>query len=194
MIDQLRQFLNEPLRDRDRARLFALAVGVIAATAAMLALLDRPEPQQASRTRPPVTRPRPAATAAPPSTAVAVKRPSEEGNPAAAAVASPAQIKAAKRAARRFLTGYLPYSYGQRRARTVPAASPALRRRLRERRPRVPARERRRDPRLVLVQASGVGRREAALVALVSDGARRYTVPVELERAAAGWRVTRVGS
>ena len=49
-------------------------------------------------------------------------------------------------------------------------------------------------PRLVLVQASGVGRREAALVALVSDGARRYTVPVELERAAAGWRVTRVGS
>jgi hypothetical protein len=48
--------------------------------------------------------------------------------------------------------------------------------------------------RLVLLHADGAGKRAAAVVALVADGARRYTLPLELERARAGWRVTRVGS
>ena len=61
-------------------------------------------------------------------------------------------------------------------------------------RPRVPARERRRRPRVVLVQSNGVSHLRADLVALVDDGARRYTVPLELARARAGWRVTAVGS
>ena len=186
MIDQLRQFLNQPLRDRDRARLFALAVGVIAATAAMLALLDRPEPQQASRTRPPVTRPRPAATAAPPSTAEAVKRPSEEGDPAAAAVASPAQIKAAKRAARRFLAGYLPYSYGPRGAdgrdrRDEPGASDGG---CDAAASRSSARATPRTRVLCCCRPTAQAGCRRRWSRWSSDGARRYTVPVELERAA----------
>jgi hypothetical protein len=46
---------------------------------------------------------------------------------------------------------------------------------------------------VVLVQSNGVGRVRAELVALVGDGARRYTVPLELTRGPAGWKVTAVG-
>ena len=46
----------------------------------------------------------------------------------------------------------------------------------------------------MLVQAHGVGRVRAAVLALVADGARRYTVALELERRRSGWRVTDVGS
>jgi hypothetical protein len=44
------------------------------------------------------------------------------------------------------------------------------------------------------LHAHGVARRNGELVALVSDGARSYSVLLELERAPAGWRVTDVGS
>ena len=40
--------------------------------------------------------------------------------------------------------------------------------------------------------ASGAARAE--LVALIRDGTRRYTVPLELTRGRAGWTVTAVGS
>jgi hypothetical protein len=192
MIDTLRLFLTRPLADRDRARLFAIAAGVIAAAAGLLALLDRPAPPQPAATGPPPAAPRPAATTAPP-TAV-IERPSEEGRPPAAAAASHAEVRAAKRAARLFLAGYLPYSYGRGPARAIAGASPPLLRRLAHERPRVPAAERRRRARLVLLHADGAGKRAAAVVALVADGARRYTLPLELERARVGWRVTRVGS
>ena len=80
------------------------------------------------------------------------------------------------------------------RAGRIAAASDALRRRLAARPPRVPARERHRRPHVVLVQSNGVGRGRAELVALIRDGTRRYTVPLELTRGRAGWTVTAVGS
>jgi hypothetical protein len=46
---------------------------------------------------------------------------------------------------------------------------------------------------LVLLQSESVGHRHAELVALVSDGRRRYTVGLELARTTAGWQVTGVG-
>jgi hypothetical protein len=193
MIDALRLLMNRPLRDRDRTRLFALAVTVIGAAAAAFALLDHPTPAPAPAARPArasapahTLAPTPAATATP----AAPQRPSEEGH--ATAVSRP-HVRAAKRAARRFLAGYLPYSYGQRRARAIPAASPTLERRLARERPRVPARERARRARVILVQADGVSGARAGVVALVADGARTYTVALELRRGRAGWRVTRVG-
>jgi hypothetical protein len=195
MIDALRLFMHRPLRDRDRTRLFMLAVLVMGAAAAAFALLDRPEPARAPAAHPPPTvRPARTPAAAPAATAtpVARERPSEEGHPPAP-VARP-RVQAAKRAARRFLAGYLPYSYGQRRARRIRAATPALKRRLARERPRVPPRERARRARVMLVQAAGVGARRAGIVALVADGARSYSVALELVRARAGWRVTRVGS
>ena len=193
MVDRLRGFLNRPLSDGDRPRLFATAVAVIVGAAAILALVDDgdapparsvPEaaaPDRLAETPPPV--PEPAASAEPPS---------EEGRPGA--TASREEVREAKRAARRFLAAYLPYSYGQAGAREITNADADLRRRLTREPPRVPPRVRRRRPRLELLHADGAGRDRARMVALVSDGRRRYTVGLELARSGSGWNVTAVGS
>ena len=120
--------------------------------------------------------------------------PSEEGKPPAAMDVSRRQVAAAERAGRRFLAGYLPYSYGHQAAARIPAASERLRARLQRERPRVPPEVRGRRPQVVLLHAHGVSRENGELVALVSDGAHSYSVRLELERAPAGWRVTDVGS
>jgi hypothetical protein len=120
--------------------------------------------------------------------------PSEEGLPTAATEASRADVAAAKRAARRFLTGYLAFTYDRGPVRAIHGADPALERRLARHPPRVPARERARHPRLRLLQSDGVSRKAASLVALVDDGARRYTLALELARTGSRWMVTSVGS
>jgi hypothetical protein len=194
VIDRLAPFMHRPLRDTDRPRLFALVVVVLLAAAAFLALLERPAP-----------RPDPAPSRAPeptpearlpeePVPAAASEPPSEEGKPPAALTVSRAQVDAAERAGRRFLAGYLPYSYGRRDARRIHAAGGRLRARLRRERPRVPPEVRGRRPQLVLLHAHGVSRENGELVALISDGAHSYSVRLELERAPAGWRVVDVGS
>jgi hypothetical protein len=195
VVDELRVFLNRPLRDSDRPRLFALAVAVILAVAGGLARLDtgaapeRPRPPAAVLAPPAAPTPR----TAPSPSATATQAPSEEGRPPAGREASRKDVVEASRAARRFLRGYLPYTYGQRGASDLHGATSRLRSRLARQRPRVPAAERRRRPRVVLVHADGAGPRRAGMVALVSDGARRYTVSLELARTAAGWTVTEVG-
>ena len=103
-------------------------------------------------------------------------------------------MDAAQRAARRFLAGYLPYTYGRRSPDRIAAATAALVRQLDNERPRVPARERGRRARVVLVQADAAGPVRAEATALVSDGARRYTVPLKLARQRSGWKVTDVES
>jgi hypothetical protein len=188
-------FWNRPLRDADRPRLFAIAVALIAAAAAVLTQLERPAPPP--RAQPP-DGPAVAVSSTPeavPTSAASapLAQPSEEGTRTPVA-ASGADVAMSKRAARRFLASYLPYTYGRGRARGIRPATPALRRRLSANRPRVPARERRRAPRLVLLQSDTVGHRDAELVALVSDGRRRYTVGLELARTGGGWQVERVGS
>jgi hypothetical protein len=176
MVDRLRAFLNRPLRDADRRRLFGVAAAVVMGAAALFALLDdagsapaRPEPSTAPRPSPP---------------------PAEDGRPPAAPGVSRRDVVRAKRAARRFLAGYLAYSYGRGRASEIENAGADLRRRLSRDPPRVPRREARRRPRVVLLHADGVGR----MLALVSDGARRYTVALELAHGASGWRVVAIGS
>jgi hypothetical protein len=135
----------------------------------------------------------PPAPATPATTqAAAPEAPSEEGRPDSTA-ASPAQTAAAKHAARRFLSGYLPYAYGQHRRGRIEAATPRLRHRLAAQPPRVPARESRRHPRVVLVQSDGGGEQRATVTALVDDGARRYTISLELEHGRSGWLVSDVG-
>jgi hypothetical protein len=193
VVDRLRLLWNRPLRDADRRRLFAVACALIAAAAALLALLERP-----ARTAP-AERPPRAPAASPPAlpepvaSPAAPDEPPDEGTPAPVAV-SRAEVAAGKRAARRFLAGYLEYAYGRREAAEIRAATSALRRRLAAERPRVPARERRRAAELVLVQSDAVGRERAGFSALVDDGRRRYTVALDLVATPAGWRVARVGS
>ena len=195
MIDRLRLFWNRPLHDADRPRLFAIAVALIAGAGTLLTQLERPgsppRPTQprdtpAAASPAPAPPPRPEPTAAP-------AEPSQEGTRTPVAV-SPVDVAASKRAARRFLAGYLPYTYGHGRTQRIESATAALRGRLAAQRPRVPAREGRRTPRLVLLQSDAVGTRRAELVALVDDGERRYTVPLKLTHSAAGWRVDRAGS
>jgi hypothetical protein len=187
VVDQLRLLWNRPLGDADRVRLFAIAVALIAAVTAVLAVHGHGAPAA----RP--VRPAPTPFAVPSGTPWPEQRaPSEEGDSSAARAASPADVAAGKRAARAFLAGYLPYTYGH--AVRLRAAAAALRRTLRSQPPRVPAAERRRHARVVALQSDGVSRRHASVTALVDDGARRYSVTLELAHRSAGWIVTSLGS
>jgi hypothetical protein len=197
VIERLQAFLHRPLRDADRPRLFALAVVLLLAGAAAFALVDRPTPHSAPAPGSgQVPEPAPAAVQLPeaPGPAIDPEAPSEEGKPPAAMQVTRAQVAAVKRAGRRFLAGYLPYSYGQQDAERIPAIGERLRARLRRERPRVPAGVSDRRPQVVLLHADGIAARIGELTALVSDGAHSYSVRLELERAAAGWRVIDVGS
>jgi hypothetical protein len=200
VIDALRAFANRPLPEAARTRIFIAVVVVITGAAVALALTGRDHPvRHATLERltlpvPSLPATSPAVPAARPTTqAVTPQAPSEEGRPDHTA-ASSAQTAAAKHAARRFLSGYLPYAYGQRRTRSIPAATPGLRRRLAAQPPRVPRWETRRHPRVVLVQSDGAGGERATVTALVDDGARRYTIGLELEHGRSGWLVSDVGS
>ena len=197
MVDQLRVYLHRPLRDGDRPRLFAIAVALIVAGVAVLSVLDDAGPSRPlDHTRRPVAVS--TATSAPgPSTdslALPEAAPSEEGLPVAATRTTAERIAEAKRIARRFLTGYLAYSYGQGPASRIRALAPALERSLAQNPPRVPDRERAREPRVKLIQTNGVSPAAASLLALVDDGARSYTLALSLEHGAAGWTVTDVRS
>ena len=200
MLDALRHFVNRPLGDGDRPRLFASAVAVLVAGVVVLALVDDPgSPQRRTAT----SRARPTATAtatlvagpSPQATATPAAPPSEEGPATPASAASRAQVRAAKGAARRFLSGYLAFSYGRGRPRAIRSASPQLERDLAHHPPRVPRSMRARHPRVRLLQSNGVDARAASLTALVADGARVYTLALELARPAGGrWTVTGVES
>ena len=194
MVDQLRLLWNRPLADGDRRRLFTLAAAIIAAAAFIVALAAHPAgkpTRESSRTRPATAplltfsgAPAPIATATP-------AAPSEEGLPSGSG--SRRDVVSSRRVARAFLAGYLPYTYGRRSAQRITHASSALRRELLADRPRVPAAERRLQPRLELLQSDGVSHELARLHALVDDGRRRYLVALELARTPQGWIVTRAG-
>ncbi len=194
MIDRLRTWLNRPLGDRDRWPLFMIAVTVVLAAATALALLDGSD-RAPVRSTPATTDPRDrrALRQPAPVSPTGLEAPSEEGRLDPAEAGSRSEIAAAKRATRRFLRDYLPYTYGRRSANQIALASSDLRERLTTHRPRVPARERDRRADVVLVQANGVGRVRAGMIALIDDGARRYTVALELTRRRSGWLVTDVG-
>ncbi len=194
MVDRLRLLLNRPLADGDRTRLFPVVVAIIAGAALIFALLDDAGPAPSAMDTPARRASEaPTVTAAFIVPAATPAVPSEEGNPPAALQGSRTDIARAKRAARRFLVRYLPYTYGRGRADRIPAATPQLRAALADAPPRGPAREPRRRPRLELLQSHGVSSEGAQLVALVRDGRLRYTVRLRLANTAAGWQVTELG-
>lgn len=101
----------------------------------------------------------------------------------------------AKRAARAFLAGYLPFSYGQAQAEEIRAVAPALRAELARNPPRVPrdlvakARPRLARDGLLVSGATGAA---VILTAQVDDGQARYVVLVEVRRRGDRWLVVRV--
>ncbi|MDA0165653.1 hypothetical protein OM076_35630 [Solirubrobacter ginsenosidimutans] len=198
MLDALRQAANRPLRDGDRLRLFACTVAVVVAVVAVMALLDGAGASRQGKTEPHAQQTATATSDAgppPQATPTPAAPPSEEGQAEPATAASPAEVRAAKGAARRFLTGYLAFSYGRGRARAIRGAAPALKHDLTQQPPRVPRRIRAHHPRVRLLQSNGVDARAATLTALVADGSGVYTLALELARAAGGrWTVTGVES
>jgi hypothetical protein len=99
--------------------------------------------------------------------------------------------RAALSAARRFLAGYLPYSYGQAPAARVRAAAPPLRAQLHSSPPRVPAEARRLLPRLVdLEVVSSSGDLGIDISARVDDGRRRYSMVLGMRPSGGRWLVT----
>jgi hypothetical protein len=182
-----------PLDDTSRRRLF-LAALVVIALAAALALLDH-HPPPASETPPPAAAAAMAAAPTVPSGATPISTAPHQRNASPKAGGLRSDVAAALRAARRFLAGYLPYSYGRGSARKIVAITGALRHQLGVQAPRVPRRERRRRPRVRLLQTDAVHDRDASVRALIGDGARAYTVELHVVRRRAGrWRVGDVGA
>jgi hypothetical protein len=195
VIDRMRIALRRPLTDGDRPRLFAISAVMIVAGALILAVIGRAPARPAKRVehRTPASAAAVAASPIAPVRVEATGPPSEESRPDATLEVSHRELGAIKHTARVFLSGYLPFSYGRGSADGLRAASARLRARLAAERPRVPARERRRRARVVLLQLDGAGRTWARVMALVDDRARRYSVALTLARVGRAWQVTRVG-
>jgi hypothetical protein len=198
VIDRARIALNRPLEDTDRPRLFAVAVASIVGGALILSVIGRAPARPAK----PAEHRAPAPNAKPPAAPIVTspvqvepsRPPSEESEPNADLEISRSELRIVKRTARRFLLDYLPFTYGLGSAGHIRAASSRLRAELAAEPPRVPPRERRHRPRVTLLQLDGAGRTWAGVVALVDDGARRYSVAMTLARVGRSWQVSRVGT
>lgn len=97
--------------------------------------------------------------------------------------------------ARRFLSGYLSYLYGQGPVRGIRGSTDALRRRLSRARLRVSPAARRRHPRIVRVTAEPLDSDRWHVVATVADGGvARYPIELLIATQAHGARVVEVSS
>lgn len=177
MIDRLRALANRPIRPEERIRAFALAGVLVVAALVVLLTLERPPGPAAD----------PAASA--PNPALPSEAPPATGDRAPAR----AELAAARRTVKRFLAGYLAYSYGRGTAADIAGASPQLRRELAAEPPRVPARVARLRPRVLTVQLESEGTANVEATALVEDGRRTYSTVLELDQAGAGWQVGSLG-
>jgi hypothetical protein len=125
-----------------------------------------------------------------PTPAGATRREREARNAPAVA---PGDARAAAAAARAFLKGYLPYSYGRAHAERIRAAAIPLLRELEASPPRVPASVARARPQLVSVHAeAATGGSGIDVVAVVEDGRRRYRIPLAVRNTGGRWVVTAV--
>ena len=106
---------------------------------------------------------------------------------------APRKARAATAAARAFLAGYLPYSYGRAQARRIRAAATSLLRELEASPPRVPASVARARPQLISVRAeAATGGSNVDVVAVVEDGRRRYHIPLAVRDTGRRWIVTAI--
>ncbi len=100
-----------------------------------------------------------------------------------------AQRPAVETAARAFMMGYLPFSYGQAPARSIQAVTTEEREDLEANPPQVPAAIHRRHPRVVGVALEPYAAGEWEVTVRVSDGELRYAIVVVLGDLPAGWEV-----
>ena len=109
---------------------------------------------------------------------------------------SPAQrlaVREASTAARRFLAGYLPYSYGRQAATRIRSVAPELRRTLARQAPRVPpALQAKARPRLQGLTLSGIAGHQVIMLARIDDGQSRYAALLTVQGQGHRWAVTQV--
>lgn len=104
-------------------------------------------------------------------------------------------VREASAAARSFLAGYLPYSYGRRDAAAIRSVSPSLRSTLARNAPRVPPAlaEKARPRVLGRLEVSGItGRERVMLLARIDDGQSRYAALLTVQRLGQRWAVDEV--
>jgi hypothetical protein len=191
MIDWLRALWDRPIRDSERVPLFIVSATVLVGAALLLAFVGHEDPVPRSASVEPV-RADPAAELEPPPP-VDGEDDGEAPPPASVAV-DPDELRRAQRVARRFLAVYLPYSYGGGSLRGMGAsASPELRAELAAEPPRVPEGRDGASPRVRSMQAELATGRSMAVLAVVADGRRTYSLSLALERVAGDWRVTGLG-
>lgn len=206
MIARLRAFWARPIRDAERLPAFVLAATLVIGCALLFALLGRqdeakPSPERRTLPEPVAPDAPPAAADAPPAQAelesAAHPGPSLAADPAAGAERARAaqrgqrrRLASAERVARRFLSGYLRFTYGQGDAAAIRSISPGLERRLAAAAPRVDAQTRALRPRVSALQAENLSRASVDLIAFVDDGARSYSFPLRLTRAGGAWQVS----
>jgi hypothetical protein len=124
------------------------------------------------------------------SSAAATQGEREAKSPPAVA---PREARAATAAARAFLEGYLPYSYGRAQAKRIRAAATSLLRELEASPPRVPASVDRARPQLISLRAvAATDGSNVDVVAGVEDGRRRYRIPLTVRDTGRRWVVTAV--
>lgn len=101
----------------------------------------------------------------------------------------------AETAARVFLRGYLPYSYGRGSVEDFgpEIITPDLRQRFREQPPRPHSEARRAQPRVVAMRLARVRSDEVLLYADIEDGIAPYTLLLRLVRHLEGWAMAAVG-
>jgi hypothetical protein len=106
---------------------------------------------------------------------------------------SPGGLVAARRAAGRFLAGYLPFLYGRASARSIDGVTPDLRQQLIRMRGLVTPVERQRDPRAFSLTAVGQAPAAVLATALVADGGvTAYALRITLRSSRSGWLVSGV--
>jgi hypothetical protein len=131
-----------------------------------------------------------AAVALAPSPEQAAPRPSS-GDRRPIQRASEPGVPAARAPARRFLEGYLAFSYGHGRLSAIADADPLLLRALQGQ--RVPPAARKRHPRILALRVDESAPGVARATATIADGSGiRYPLVFYLDRRPAGWLVTRL--
>jgi hypothetical protein len=107
-------------------------------------------------------------------------------------IRQPSGSAPAERTARSFITGYLPWLYGERAVDTIHDSTAAVAAQLRARPPRIPLTFKGLHPRLASIgmQCHGVGWRAYTLV---GDGRGTYDLVMSVDRVDGRWLVSSVG-
>jgi hypothetical protein len=107
-------------------------------------------------------------------------------------VSTPTMLQA-RRVAKRFLAGYLPFAYGRGSGLAIRGITPALRRELLAQRAQLTPVERRRRPRVVALQTVGTTPTFVVATAIIDDGGvATYRLRFTLSRSAGRWAVSSV--